>query len=86
MFHLKSRALHVHTEARRVLDFQKVCLAASSKDMRSNKHIPSDDEKILKSLGEIMNQSHSSCREQYECSSKELDFLTDDCRRLGAYG
>lgn len=33
-----------------------------------------------------MNASHASCRDLYECSSEELEKLTQLGKKLGAYG
>ena len=40
----------------------------------------------LNNLGQLMNESHESCRDLYDCSSPELEELTKMCRAAGAYG
>jgi galactokinase len=37
-------------------------------------------------LGTLMNQSQSSCREDFQCSCPELDELCAIARKHGAYG
>lgn len=59
---------HVLSEANRVLMFKQVC--------DSNTH------DRLETLGDLMNQSHTSCSKLYECSSEQLDELTDICRSV----
>ena len=49
-YYLQDRAVHVFTEAQRVVDFHETCLATSF-----------DDDGKLKKLGELMNESHTSC-------------------------
>ncbi|PKK27788.1 galactokinase 2, transcript variant X3 [Columba livia] len=71
-FKLYQRAKHVYSEAARVLEFKKICNEA-----------PAD---AIQLLGELMNQSHISCREMYECSCPELDRLVDICLQFGATG
>uniref|UniRef100_A0A665WX65 N-acetylgalactosamine kinase n=1 Tax=Echeneis naucrates TaxID=173247 RepID=A0A665WX65_ECHNA len=71
-FKLHQRAKHVYSEAARVLQFKKVC---DSKPTGS-----------IQLLGDLMNQSHASCRDLYECSCPELDQLVDICRKSGAVG
>ncbi|XP_006782709.1 N-acetylgalactosamine kinase isoform X2 [Neolamprologus brichardi] len=71
-FKLHQRAKHVYGEAARVLQFKSVCDSE-----------PADAKRLL---GELMNQSHASCRDLYECSCPELDQLVDICLKSGAVG
>jgi galactokinase len=61
-FKLYERAKHVFSEARRVLYFRDVCLSNPSRT-------------TLKDLGKLMNESHESCRDLFNCSCPELDEL-----------
>ncbi|XP_062061859.1 N-acetylgalactosamine kinase isoform X2 [Lepus europaeus] len=72
IFKLYQRAKHVYSEAARVLQFKKICEEAP--------------DNMVQLLGELMNQSHRSCRDMYECSCPELDQLVDICRKFGAQG
>ncbi|KAM8907468.1 N-acetylgalactosamine kinase isoform 3-T3 [Lycaon pictus] len=71
-FKLYQRAKHVYSEAARVLQFKKICEEAP--------------DNMVQLLGELMNQSHASCRDMYECSCPEVDQLVDICRKFGAQG
>ncbi|CAL8356713.1 unnamed protein product [Lota lota] len=71
-FKLYQRARHVYGEASRVLCFKSVCDSQ-----------PADS---IHLLGDLMNQSHASCRDLYECSCPELDQLVDICLKAGAVG
>lgn len=71
-FHLYKRALHVYSEAQRVYDFQEACALMPLK--------------ACKRLGAIMDESHESCKDLYDCSCPELDALVGACRAAGAYG
>lgn len=66
-FYLYKRAKHVFTEAQRVYQYQELC----NREPRSN---------YLDAIGKLMNESHFSCRDLFECSSLELDELTEICR------
>ncbi|XP_029289333.1 N-acetylgalactosamine kinase [Cottoperca gobio] len=71
-FKLYQRAKHVYGEAARVLRFKSVCDSEPAESVRV--------------LGDLMNQSHASCRDLYECSCPELDQLVDICLKSGAVG
>uniref|UniRef100_A0A0B6ZMI4 Galactokinase n=1 Tax=Arion vulgaris TaxID=1028688 RepID=A0A0B6ZMI4_9EUPU len=71
-FYLHQRSSHVYGEAKRVLHFKTIC-----------DDQPSD---ALTKLGELMNASHASCRDLYECSHPELDILVEACKTNGAVG
>lgn len=59
---LKDSSINLHfTEANRVWRFQEICNSGS--------------ESSLKELGQLMFDSHSSCRDLYECSHPQLDKL-----------
>lgn len=73
-FQLYKRAKHVFSEALRVLKFRQVCLDAAS----------SPPETVMQTLGDLMNESQTSCRDLYECSCPELDELTRLAREAGA--
>uniref|UniRef100_A0AC35FNE9 Galactokinase n=1 Tax=Panagrolaimus sp. PS1159 TaxID=55785 RepID=A0AC35FNE9_9BILA len=68
-FKLRQRAMHVFTEAQRVMDFQKAC-----------------ERNDLKEMGRLMNASHESCRNLFECSCPELDDVVEQCREVGCLG
>ncbi|XP_016373288.1 N-acetylgalactosamine kinase [Sinocyclocheilus rhinocerous] len=71
-FKLYQRARHVYGEAARVLQFKAVC--------------DSSPANAVTQLGDLMNRSHASCRDLYECSCPELDQLVDTCLQAGAVG
>ena len=72
---LHHRALHVYGEANRVYLFKKTCEDPSL----------GSTEKI-KTLGDLMNDSHISCRDLFECSCPELDSLVKSSLSSGAIG
>ncbi|KAI9815327.1 MAG: galactokinase [Pycnora praestabilis] len=74
-FLLRQRALHVFTEAARVLKFMSLLSSP-----------PNHGEDLLKELGAILNETQTSCREQYDCSCPELDELCQLALDSGAYG
>lgn len=78
-FHLYKRAKHVYSEALRVVEFQRIAMEAA----QSGK----TPEQVLTELGQLMNDSHASCRDLYQCSHPDLDRLVEICTaQPGAYG
>lgn len=74
-FMLRQRALHVFSEALRVLKFRALLSSP-----------PKDGKELLKSLGDLMNETQESCRDVYDCSCPELDELCVIARGAGAFG
>ncbi|KAF2852276.1 galactokinase-like protein [Plenodomus tracheiphilus IPT5] len=74
-FMLRQRALHVFTEALRVLKFRSLLSVP-----------PSNGKELLTSLGELMNSTQDSCRDIYDCSCPELDELCELARAAGSCG
>ncbi|XP_052822251.1 N-acetylgalactosamine kinase isoform X2 [Octopus bimaculoides] len=71
-FKLYNRAMHVFSEANRVHQFKAFC--------------DNPDADAIQKLAKLMNDSHSSCRDLYECSCPELDSLVNICLQSGALG
>ncbi|OTF77050.1 hypothetical protein BLA29_002914 [Euroglyphus maynei] len=69
-FKLYQRAKHVYEEAYRVQEFRRIC----------------DTTKDVEHLGQLMIESHESCRDLYECSSPQLDELVALALENGAIG
>ncbi len=69
-FKLRDRAVHVYSEAARVIKFSDECKATPS----------------LEKLGALMDASHKSCKELYECSCSELNELVAAFKSAGAFG
>lgn len=72
-FKLRDRATHVFSEAARVFAFQAACAGAGG-------------DTTLGALGALMDASHASCRDQYECSCPELEELVGAFKSAGALG
>jgi N-acetylgalactosamine kinase len=75
-FSLKNRLIHVCLESERVEKFYSIC---------NRDDLNSLNDKVME-LGKLMNKSHISCRDLYECSSKQLDLLVDFSVANGAIG
>jgi galactokinase len=77
-FKLRQRALHVFTEALRVLKFMSVLEESKSSD--------EDTAELNRTLGNLMNETQDSCRELYQCSCPEIDELCAIAREAGTLG
>ncbi|KAI9714078.1 MAG: hypothetical protein M1812_006525 [Candelaria pacifica] len=74
-FFLRQRAMHVFSEAIRVIKFMSLLSSSSDRG-----------EALLKDLGSILNETQTSCREIYDCSCPEIDDLCKLALDAGAYG
>lgn len=54
------------------------------KDICSDDSLQEDDK--VNKLGKLMNESHTSCRDLFDCSSDNLDEITQLARDSGALG
>ena len=72
---LRDRAVHVFEEANRVYQFRETC---------NNPSLTSKEK--IRELSRLMNESHASCRDLYECSCPELDALVSRSVSSGALG
>ncbi|KAI2795731.1 N-acetylgalactosamine kinase [Blomia tropicalis] len=69
-FKLYQRAKHVYDEAFRVQEFRKICESTND----------------VERLGQLMIESHESCRDLYECSHPKLDELVSIALGADAIG
>lgn len=72
-FKLRQRALHVFAEAQRVLSFMALLDGGETPE-------------LPRRLGDLLNETHASCRDVYENSSPEVDELCRLAVGAGAYG
>ncbi|KAI0898449.1 galactokinase [Annulohypoxylon nitens] len=79
-FKLRQRALHVFTEALRVIKFLE--LLEDPAQAPDSEHTAEYNAK----LGKLMNETQDSCRDLYECSCPEIDELCKIAREAGSYG
>ncbi|KAI1083119.1 galactokinase [Whalleya microplaca] len=79
-FKLRQRALHVFTEALRVLKFLSLL------EDPAHATFSGDTSDFNAKLGNLMNETQDSCRDLYECSCPEIDELCKIAREAGSYG
>ena len=77
-FKLRQRALHVFSEALRVIQF----LTLLERPLHTG---ASDTTSFNNELGALLNETQDSCRDLYECSCPELDEICKIARGAGAY-
>lgn len=80
-FLLHNRAMHVFQEAKRVVDFKDTANSTSD-----GTDVQRTDDGEASVLGELMDGSHKSCSQLYQCSCAELDQLVAVCKDCGALG
>ena len=98
-FKLRQRALHVFSEARRVLRFMALLEEQQQKQQEKTRDggdgsgggdtdtdTDTDTSEFNARLGALLNETQDSCREAYECSCAEIDALCAIARRAGSYG
>lgn len=71
-FKMYQRTKHVYEEAARVRQFKFIC--------------DNNSDNAIQELGTLMNKSHESCRDLYECSHPDLDELVSIALEAGAIG
>ncbi|KAK4146566.1 ribosomal protein S5 domain 2-type protein [Dichotomopilus funicola] len=79
-FKLRHRALHVFSESLRMLQFLHLLETGPSSSGGDN------TEEYNQSLGKLLDETQTSCRDVYECSCPEIDQLCEIARRNGSYG
>ncbi|KAH9909212.1 ribosomal protein S5 domain 2-type protein [Xylariomycetidae sp. FL2044] len=82
-FKLRQRALHVFTEAQRVLKFLSLLEDPAQAPSSSG---GGDTIEYNARLGALLNETQDSCRDAYECSCPEIDELCAIARGAGSYG
>ena len=86
IFLFAERARHVASEAERVLAFEAAARGKVRHADGSTAALEGGAEAQLKAMGELMDQSQASGRDDYECSSDGLNEITALAKSLGAYG
>ena len=81
-FQLRQRALHVFSEALRVLQFMALL---ESTPVPTGTPTPTTHAYNAQ-LGALLNDTQASCRDAYQCSCPEIDALCAIARAAGAYG
>jgi len=81
-FQLRQRALHVFSEALRVLQFMALL---ESTPVPTGTPTPTTHAYNAQ-LGALLNDTQASCRDAYQCSCPEIDALCAIARGAGAYG
>ena len=87
---LRDRAVHVFSEAARVRAFAAACSESVSGggdgDAAAAAAAAEGEEALLSRLGQLMDASHASCRDLYQCSCPELEELVAAAKKGGALG
>lgn len=79
---LRDRSVHVFSEAARVRAFAAACSESAGGDAGAD----ASEAALLSRLGQLMDASHASCRDLYQCSCPELEELVAAAKEGGALG
>ncbi|KAI9637939.1 ribosomal protein S5 domain 2-type protein [Dioszegia hungarica] len=82
-FHLLPRVLHCLRESQRVTRFTQICRSFSTPSAADGD--ASSDPRIAE-LGKLLVESHTSCKELYDCTHAQTDALKELCMNAGAIG
>ena len=86
---LRDRAVHVFSEAARVRAFAAACsesVGSGGEGGGKGTDEEAGEAALLSRLGELMDASHASCRDLYQCSCPELEELVASAKKHGALG
>lgn len=81
---LRDRAVHVFSEAARVRAFAAAC--SENVAVAGGNDESEGEAALLSRLGQLMDASHASCRDLYQCSCPELEELVAAAKQRGALG
>ncbi|KAK0627278.1 ribosomal protein S5 domain 2-type protein [Immersiella caudata] len=77
-FRLRDRAKHVFSEAARVYKFMDL--------LETGPKAGESDLQFAERLGDLLNQSQQSCRDNFDCSTQDLDLICMHARDAGSLG
>lgn len=83
-FHVGPRARHVYSEAERTMHMAELCKALEEEGGDLPPEVKRED--IVHEMGLLMNRSHKSLDQFYQCSHPEVNQLVEIALRCGSIG